>query len=103
MFLLQHNQKEALSPGELQDKIMDMMKTNPDIAEAVSIQLSFKVAPSLHINLISSQKNILRKLHTNIMINDFYGGICVEFERINNTSLLFLTFKLPAVLKIFYD
>ena len=62
VFLLQHNQKEALSPGELQDKIMDMMKTNPDIAEAVSIQLSIKVAPSLPINLISSQKKYFKKI-----------------------------------------
>ncbi|XP_052789815.1 anaphase-promoting complex subunit 5-like isoform X2 [Mya arenaria] len=33
-FLLQHNQKEALSPSDLQDKIMDMLEMNPDIAEA---------------------------------------------------------------------
>ncbi|KAL4219240.1 Anaphase-promoting complex subunit 5 [Mactra antiquata] len=32
--LLQHNQKEALSPTDLQDKIMEMLKSNPDIAEA---------------------------------------------------------------------
>lgn len=34
VFLLQHNQKEALSPSDLQDKIMDMLKANPDMAEA---------------------------------------------------------------------
>ena len=34
--LLQHNENEALSPAELQDKIMAMLQASPDIAEAVS-------------------------------------------------------------------
>lgn len=34
VFLLQHNQNEALSPSDLQDKIMDMLKADPDMAEA---------------------------------------------------------------------
>lgn len=33
-FLLQHNESEALSPTKLQEKITDMLKSNPDIAEA---------------------------------------------------------------------
>ena len=35
-FLLQHNENEALSPGKLQEKITDMLRSNPDMAEAVS-------------------------------------------------------------------
>lgn len=34
VFMLQRNQKEALSPSDLQDKIMDMLKANPNMAEA---------------------------------------------------------------------
>lgn len=33
-FLLQHNENEALSPGKLQEKITDMLRSNPDMAEA---------------------------------------------------------------------
>ena len=36
VFLLQHNENEALSPSQLQDKIMAMLQASPDIAEAVS-------------------------------------------------------------------
>lgn len=32
--LLQHNENEALSPAELQDKIMSMLQASPDMAEA---------------------------------------------------------------------
>ncbi|XP_076090764.1 anaphase-promoting complex subunit 5-like [Mytilus galloprovincialis] len=33
-FLLQHNENEALSPAKLQEKITDMLRSNPDMAEA---------------------------------------------------------------------
>ena len=44
VFLLQHNENEAMSPSDLQDKIMAMLQASPDIAEAVSF-------PSLPITL----------------------------------------------------
>lgn len=34
-FLLQHNESEAMAPAKLQEKITDMLTSNPDIAEAV--------------------------------------------------------------------
>lgn len=33
-FLLQHNESEAMAPAKLQEKITDMLTSNPDIAEA---------------------------------------------------------------------
>ncbi|KAK3088849.1 hypothetical protein FSP39_024561 [Pinctada imbricata] len=33
-FLLQHNENEAMSPGDLQQKITKMLQANPDLAEA---------------------------------------------------------------------
>jgi len=37
------------------------------------------------------------------MINASYEGICVEFERKNNKTLVFLLYNCPQVLTIFYD
>jgi len=36
VFLLQHNQQEALSPSDLQERLMAMLGAKPDLAEAVS-------------------------------------------------------------------
>jgi len=38
-----------------------------------------------------------------IIINASYEGIYVEFERKNNTTLVFLLSNYPQVLKVFYD
>ena len=53
-----------------------------------------KVALSLPINLFLP-KCILRNKHTYIVINAFYEGICVEFQRKNSTLLVFLLFNCP--------
>ena len=37
------------------------------------------------------------------MINAFYEGICVKFERKNNTRLVFLFSNCQQVLKVFND
>ncbi len=35
--LLEHNEEEALNPRKLQQKITELMSSNPDLAEAVSV------------------------------------------------------------------
>ena len=63
---------------------------------------TFKVALSYQINQFPN-KNDLRSWHTYIIINGFYEGIGVEFEKKSNTTLVFLLSSCPQVLKIFYD
>ena len=48
-----------------------------------------------------SKKNVLRNLHTYIITNSPYEGICVEFEQ--KKTLDFLLSNCHQVLKIFYD
>jgi len=51
----------------------------------------FKVALSMFLIIQFPEKqNTLRNKQTYIIINASYGGICVEFERRNNTTLVFL-------------
>ena len=37
--LLQHNEHEALSPKKLQQKVIELLSSSPDLAEAVSLVL----------------------------------------------------------------
>ena len=50
-----------------------------------------------------AEKNILRNCHTYVIINASYGGICVEFERKNNPTLVLLLSNCPKILNIFDD
>jgi len=57
----------------------------------------FKIALLFPINLFP------KKISKEIIINASYEGICVEFERIKLTTLVFLLSNCLQVSKFFYD